>query len=265
LVNISMPPSTHLITEIVGLYEPENNLSARIRPQEFLTWAEKDLSPGDARGRGNALGNVKKALHSRVDDIIAKTHVRFTNDWDPKRVTTEQKLDIIRQLGIQHEAIVDVMTSARNEYEHAYIVPTARVVRAHLHAAQLWLEKSYAAYEFHPLGFAGIPLSGIGTGPRRPDGSVLGTVRFGEPQPVLFFWNSKKQFLRINPDGIEECRDFKSFDTKEMLRLEAPCIRRIFTQGMGAAFNEASLTDLLERYRRWVKDEYLKKGEQGAS
>ncbi len=258
-----MPPSTHFITEIVGLYEPESNLSARVKPQQFLTWAEKDLSPGDTRGRGNALGNVKKALHSRVDEIIAKTHVRFTSDWDLKRVTTERKLDVIRQLGIQHEAIVDVMTSARNEYEHDYIVPTARVVRAHLHAAQLWIEKSYTAYEFHPIGFAGLPLVGIGAGARRPNGSALARVMFGEPQPVLFFWNSKKQLLTVKADGVEECRDFKSFDTKEMLRLEAPYIRRMLAGGTGGtALNEASLRDLLERYRRWVKGDYVRKGEE---
>src|SRR6266566_9261738 len=135
MANIRMLPPTHYIAEIVGLTEPESILPGRVKPQEFLAWAERDLSSGDERGRGNALGNVKKALHSRVDEIIAKTHVRFTSDWDLKRVTTERKLDVIRQLGIQHEAIVDVMTSARNEYEHDYIVPTARIVRAHLHAA----------------------------------------------------------------------------------------------------------------------------------
>ena len=258
-----MPPSTHFITEIVGLCEPETDLSARVKPQEFVTWAEKDLAAGDTRGRGNALGNVKKALHSRVDEIIAKTHVRFTNDWDPRRVTTERKLDVIRQLGIQHEAIVDVMTSARNEYEHDYVVPTARVVRAHLHAAQLWLEKSYTAYEFYPIGFAGLPLRGIGAGAKRPNGSALDRVRFGEPQPVLFFWNSKKQLLTVKRDGVEECRDFKSFDTKEMLQLEAPYIRRMLAGGRRhTALNEASLRDILECYRRWVKDDHIRKTQE---
>jgi hypothetical protein len=163
-----MAPPKHYIYEIVGLTEAESNPPGRVKPGQFLTWAEKDLAGGDERGRGNALGNVKKALHSRVDEIIAKTHVRFTSDWHPKRVTTEQKLDVIRQLGMQHEAIIDVMTSDRNDYEHHYIVPSAQVVRAHLHAAQLWMEKSYAAYEFLPLGFGGLPLLGIATQEKKP-------------------------------------------------------------------------------------------------
>jgi hypothetical protein len=257
-----MQPSTHYITEIVGLSESEGNVPDRVKPHEFLTWAEKDLAGGDERGRGNALGNVKKALHSRLDEIIAKTHVRFTSDWHPKRVSTEQKFDVIRRLGMQYEAIIDVMTSDRNDYEHDYIVPTARVVRAHLHAAQLWIEKSYAAYEFLPLGFAGIPLSGIATGEKRPNGSVLGGIRFGEPQLVLFFWNSKKGILTIKPDAVEEWRDFQSFNSKEMLRLEAPYIQRVLSGTSRLGLNEASLTDILECYRRWLKEDQPRKAQE---
>jgi hypothetical protein len=249
-----MRPPTPFITEIVGLFEPARHVPDLVTPQEFLGWAEKDLAAGDKHGRGNALGNVKKALHSRVDEIIAKTHVRFTSDWNPRRVTTEQKLEIVRQLGVQHEAIVDVMTFDRNEYEHAYIVPPARVVEGHLHAAQLWLEKSYAAYEFRPLGIVGLPLLGISTGKQKPDGSVVGMVRFGRPQLVMFFCNAKEKLLRIKPDGVEEWTEFKSFDTKEMVRLEAPYIRQALAGASGSALNEASLTDVIERYSRWVKD-----------
>lgn len=262
-----MRSSSPFITEIVGLNEPESDPSARVSPKEVLAWAENDLAAGDKRGVGNALGNVKKALHSRIDEIIAKTHVRFTSGWNPRRVTTEQKLDLIRELGIQHEAIVDVMTSARNDFEHDYILPTARVLRSHLHAAQLWLEKSFTAYEFHPIGFAGLPLLGISAGARRPNGSALGMVTFGEPKPVLCFCIPKKQLLTIRPDGVEESRDFKSFDTKEMLRLEARYIRSALAGGssIAIAVDEASLMDLLDRYRKWVKDDCFRKGQQGAA
>jgi hypothetical protein len=219
----NMQPLTHFVSKIVGLFDPEKPVPDQVAPREFLMWAEKDLSSGDKRGRGNALGNVKKALHSRVDEIIAKTHVRFTNDWNPKRVTTEQKLNIVRQLGVQHEAIVDVMTFDRNEYEHAYIVAPMRIIQGHLHAAELWLEKSYTAYEFWPLGFVGLPLLGISTGDKKADGSSLGKVRFGKPQEsVLFFYNAKKQLLTIKRDGVEESKDFESFDTRQMVALEAP-------------------------------------------
>jgi hypothetical protein len=259
---IRMPPPTHYIAEIVGSTDPESIPPGKVKPQEFLIWAEKDLSGGDERGRGNALGNVKKALHSRLDEIIGKTHLRFTRDWHPKRVTTKQKLDVIRQLGMQHEAIIDVMTSDRNDYEHDYIVPAVRIVRAYLHAAQLWVEKSYAAYEFRSVAFAGIPLLGIAVGERRPNGSALSKVRFGKPQPVLFFSNSKKGVLSIKADGVEEWRDFKFFDTKEMLRLEAPLIRRALAGGGGVGLNEASLMDLLECYRRWVRQSHVRKAEE---
>jgi hypothetical protein len=133
------------------------------------------------------------------------------------------------------------MTSDRNDYEHDYTVPAVRIVRGHLHAAELWVEKSYAAYEFHSVGFAGIPLLGIAVGEQRPSGSALSKVRFGEPRSVLFFWNSKQGVLTIKPDGVEEWRDFKSFNTKDMLWLEAPLIRRALAGGSGIGLNEASL------------------------
>jgi hypothetical protein len=251
-------PHAHHIHEIVGLAEPESNAPGRIKSQEFLTWAERDLSGGDERGRGNALGNVKKALHSRVDEIIGKTHVRFTSDWRPKRVTTEQKLDIIRRLGMQHEAIIGVMTSDRNEYEHDYIVPTIDIVRAHLHAAQLWIEKSYAAYEFHSLALVDIPLTGIAWGEKKPNGSAIMKVKFADPQPVLFFSNSKKGILTIKANGVEEWREFGSFDSKEMVRLEAPYIERVLAEPC-LAVGEGSLLELLECYRRWVTEDYARK------
>jgi hypothetical protein len=254
----NMRPPTNFISQVVGLFEPETHVPDQVAPREFLAWAEKDLSSGDKRGRGNALGNVKKALHSRVDEIIAKTHVRFTNDWNPTRLTTEQKLNIVRQLGVQHEAIVDVMTFDRNEYEHAYIVPPTRIIQGHLHAAQLWLEKTYTAYEFRPLGFVGLPLLGVSSGDKKPDGSSLGKVRFGKPQLVLFFYNAKKQLLTIKPDGLEEYQDFESFDTKQMIALEAPHIRQALVESR-LALNEASLVDMLERYRRWVAGDGVRK------
>src|SRR5450759_3401261 len=213
-----MASSTHFIADIVGLNEPESESSDRINSKEFLAWAETDLAAGDKRGRGNALGNVKRALHSRIDEIIAKTHVRFTRDWNPRQVKTERKLEILRELGVQHEAIIDVMTSDRNNYEHDYVLPQPRPIRAHLHAARLWLEKSYTAYEFWTIGFVGLPLLGISGAVRKANASGLGWVKFGKPQPVLFFWNQKKKLLKIRADGDEECQDFKSFDTKEMLK-----------------------------------------------
>lgn len=244
-----MPSPTHFITRIVGRNEAEPSDSRRVAPKEFLAWAEKDLAAGDRRGLGNSLGNIKKSLHSRIDQVIAKTHVRFTRDWNPKRATTEQKLDIIRELGLQHEAIVDFLTSVRNDYEHDYVLPTARVLRAHLHAAQLWIERSYAAYEFHPVGFADLPLLGISGGAKRPNGSSISMAKFGDPQRVVCFLSAMKCLLTIHPDGTEETVEFRSLDIKGMLRIEGPFIRDALAGGCSVAADEASLMDLLDRYR----------------
>jgi hypothetical protein len=78
----------------------------------------------------------------------------------------------------------------------------------------------------------------------------------------LFFWNSKKGLLKVKPDGVEEWADFESFNSKEILRLEAPYIRRVLTGGSRLGLNEESLTDLLECYRRWLKENRVSKAEE---
>jgi hypothetical protein len=248
-----MPSPIHFITKIVGRSEGELSDSHRVGPKEFLAWAEKDLAAGDRRGLGNSLGNIKKSLHCRIDQIIAKTHVRFTRDWNPKRVTTQQKLNIIGELGVQHEAIVDVLTSARNDYEHDYVLPNPRLVRAHLHAAQLWIEKSYSAYEFHPVGFADLPLRGISSGSKQPKGSSISMAKFGDPQRVVCFLPAMKSVLTIQADGTEETVEFRSLDFKGMLRIEGPFIRDSLAGRCRVAVNEAGIMDLLDRYRAWLR------------
>jgi hypothetical protein len=247
-----MPVTKHYLQTVIGLYEPTPSRSATIAPKEFLSWAEKDLKSQDKRARGNALSNIKKALHARLDEIIARTHVRFASDWDPRRVTTDQKLDVIRKLGIKHGAVVALITAIRNDYEHRYIVPPLNVVNAYLSACELWVAQTYNMYDFHSVALVNLPITAIGTGVRKANGSVISITEFDEPIEVLFFWNSKKKLVTVQTDGGVKETQFKDFTTQEMLRLEAPLIKRLYTENSRAAFNQASLTDLFGRYRKWI-------------
>lgn len=240
-------------SRIVGRFEAELTDSIQVAPREFLEWAEKDLSAGDKRGRGNALGNIKKSLHSRIDQIIGKTHVRFTKDWNPKQASTEQKLDVLRQLGIHHDGIVDILTSVRNEYEHAYVLPSARVLKAHLHAAQLWIEMSYSSYEFFSVGLADLPLRKVCLGSKQSNGSTISIAEFGDPQRVVCFIPEKKCLLTIHPDGREEPVEFRSFDVKSLLRIEAPLIQDGLAGACKLAVGEADIAELISRYSNWLK------------
>ena len=46
-----------------------------VTPREFLEWANLDLKESDNRARGNALGNIKKSIHCRIDEIIYETSI----------------------------------------------------------------------------------------------------------------------------------------------------------------------------------------------
>ena len=259
---MTKPP--HYLIESIGFRDATASGTEKVVPREFLAWAEKDLASPGARGRGNALSNVKKALHARLDELISRTHVPFTNDWKPRLVTTDLKLEITRELGVGHEGIVDLITAIRNNYEHGYIVPTFREIKAYLNAAQLWVEKTYEAYDAPFLGVVNLPLQGIGRGPRKANGSVITNASFGKPEKVLCFINSRKVVLTILKDGRSEERAFRSFEAKEMLRLEAPYIKRLRSGTSSLTLDEASLQDLLERYRLWLKKTLAKGVQQGA-
>ena len=236
----------------IALFIPNRDNSSKISPKEFLSWAEKDLKSQDKRARGNALSNIKKALHARLDEIIAKTHLRFSHDWNARNFTTDNKLEVIRKIGIKHDAIVNLITVIRNKYEHQYIVPSLDVVRAHQGTCDLWLEKSYSVYEFHSIGFVNLPLIGLGSGMMKANGSVINHTKFDVPTKVIYFWNSKKSLVTILPNGTIEQKYYSAFSCKEMLRFEAPLIRKYFNSSSGSAYNQASLTEIYGRYRKWL-------------
>jgi len=103
---------------------------------------------------------------------------------------------------------------------------------------------------------------GIGTGAKRPNGSVVTMARFGEPQRVVCFPVAMKCVLTIRPDGAEETVEFKSLSVKEMVHLEAPFIREALAGGCSVSVDDQSLTDLLLRYREWVRDTHFRNGQQ---
>ena len=70
-----------------------------VSPNEFLEWAREDLEQSDRRAIGNAIGNLKKAIHCRMDEIINTTHIKYCKDWNPKS-TTEIKLKVLNILGM---------------------------------------------------------------------------------------------------------------------------------------------------------------------
>lgn len=248
-----MAKMKHYLYAVIGLNEPSATRAAKVSARDFLSWAGKDLKSHDKRARGNALSNIKKALHARLDELISRTHVPFSRDWNPRQVNTDRKLQVIRKLGIKHEAIVGLITDIRNKYEHGYVVPPLKVVQAYLSMCELWLDKTYEIYDFSPIVIANLPITGISCGAPKANGSVVTMAKFDEPTKVSFFRNSKKTLVTLQPDGNVDERRFKDFTAQQMLQFEAPLIKNYFSADSRAAFNQASLTDLFGRYRRWLK------------
>ncbi len=114
----------------------------QIAPKEFLLWAKRDFKGGTKRSLGNTLGNIKKALHSRIDEIILSTHITYAKDWDWKKVNTKTKLSILKKLGIAYTSIAKEITDIRNKYEHQYILPPKDVIETRYDTAELWMNNS---------------------------------------------------------------------------------------------------------------------------
>ena len=110
--------------KLINICYPIRTLSNRlVSSQEFLSWAKSDLKGGDRRAMGNALSNIKKSIHSRIDEILSLSHLSFGKDWN-SRATTDEKIALLKKLNIEHTSIVKIITKIRNTYEHQYILPS---------------------------------------------------------------------------------------------------------------------------------------------
>jgi hypothetical protein len=126
-------------------------------------------------------------------------------------------------------------------------------IKAYLHAAQLWVEKSYASYNFRPVGFANLPLAGIATGNRKQNGSQISFVNFARRQEALYFCNRTETLVKIHPDGSTSENPYKSWTMKDMITLESPHIRTSSNHNALVAVDQPSLDDLCQIYIQWLK------------
>jgi hypothetical protein len=129
------------VEDIVCIPPIHTRCKDRVTPDDFLAWASRDLKGSDQRARGNAVGNIKRAIHCRLDQIIGVTHVEFCADWN-SRCGTETKLSVLKRLGLSYQALLRLITDIRNLYEHKYLVPKLKQVRAYYDSAELWLKDS---------------------------------------------------------------------------------------------------------------------------
>ena len=145
--------------KLINICYPIHTSSKRVVPShEFLSWAKSDLKGGDRRAMGNALSNIKKSIHSRIDEILSLSHISCSSAWD-SRATTDKKIALLKKLNVEHTSIVKMFTKIRNVYEHQYILPSDLTdIKAYYETTELWLNHSKKNLIRSRLGLINLPV-----------------------------------------------------------------------------------------------------------
>lgn len=197
---------------------PPNNNPYAIFPREFLNWARLDLSVNDKRSIGNAIGNIKRAIHCRIDEIIGHTHIRDCKGWN-QRASTRTKLDVLKELGIKYSSVADLLTDIRNIYEHSYKIIDYKKVGAYLEVAEMWLNISYQDYSFGKLAIKGIQPSTFEI-VHNEKGCTLKEIQFLKSFDFDYIWDSRKEIHEVKKGNLTK-KLMKDIDWETMLKYEA--------------------------------------------
>ena len=103
-----------------------------ITPEDFLSFAEKDILQGDVRGLVNGLSNAKRAIDCQVETLLACFGLPSVRSF-PK------KMDILTEIGVIAPRIVTKVIRARNYLEHEYRQPEKEQVEDAVDVATLFV------------------------------------------------------------------------------------------------------------------------------
>jgi len=190
-----------------------------VASHEFLTWAKSDLKGSDRRAMGNALSNIKKSIHSRIDEILNLTHISCSKDWD-SRVNIDKKVYLLKKLDIEHTSIVKIITKIRNVYEHQYTLPSDLTdIKAYYETTELWLNHSTKSLIKSRLALINLPVYSVQCGNDR----VIKAIEF--PQYVdrvniIYFWENKKIVAKLTKDSREQSENMKDVEIANFIQWE---------------------------------------------
>ncbi|MFQ6087956.1 MAG: hypothetical protein ACE5K0_03525 [Candidatus Methanofastidiosia archaeon] len=94
-----------------------------IMPEDFITFAEKDIQNENVRGLVNALSNAKRAIDSQVDKVLAC-------------------FNILQEIGLVAPQIIRKVIRKRNYLEHEYKIPERDKVKDAIDIASLFIDSS---------------------------------------------------------------------------------------------------------------------------
>lgn len=234
--------------KLINICYPIRTLSNHIvSSQKFLSWAKSDLKGGDRRAMGNALSNIKKSIHSRIDEILSLTHLSFSKDWNSK-ATTDDKIALLKKLNIEHTSIVKIITKIRNTYEHQYILRSDLTdVRAYYDATELWLNHSKSNLIRSRLGLINLPVYTVECDSNR----IVKTIEF--PQYVdsfniVYFWKKKKTIAILTKDDREQTDKMKDLKMGKYMGWEKKHLK-VSGDTESYYLNPGNLTKVFKTYK----------------
>ena len=226
--------------------EPPPSFGRRITPETFLDWAKQDIRGSSPRSAVNALNNVKRALHARIDEVLWVTRVQYSNDWN-SRPRLEDKVKALKRIGISTTATVKILTARRNRLEHDYLAPTLDEVRSDVETCEMWISAS-ERYPRHRVTIGGLPCKNISIWESAKRNRKGVEVEFKSSKGVvLFFSDAKRLLVKIDAQGSRSEKRFDSFNWKQLIDEQKKYL------------NKASLvprpfaTRIFQAYEKWVQ------------
>lgn len=108
-----------------------------IKPDDFFSYAEKDLENNYDHNLINSLSNAKRALDCQVDSLlVAFGYYSYTKK---KTMSFPKKIEIIKDVGILAPRILLKINKARNLMEHHYMKPTREQVEDFVDVVALFI------------------------------------------------------------------------------------------------------------------------------
>ena len=229
----------------------------KVSPREFLEWAKHDLKNNNKQAIGNSLGNLKKAIHCRIDEIIDKTHIRHCDDWNQK-ADTALKLEALGLLGITtSQAIVKLLTEIRNVYEHQYLLIPYDKAKVYYDIAEMWLDVSYSNFSFHRIAITGLEASNMEEFGLHVNGQKRKVIcKFKSIDKFDYLWLSKKEIHEYKNSNLKIIK-MNTVKWKTMAQYEAKHI--IYSSKANKLQYLLTGTELTSIYKKALKVKKSKK------
>lgn len=108
-----------------------------VKPCDFLSFAEIDLTANYTHNLINALSNAKRALDCQLDTLLIG--FGFYDEAKSRMWSFPKKIEKIKELGILAPRVLNKINRTRNLMEHSFVKPDRAAVEDFVDIASLFL------------------------------------------------------------------------------------------------------------------------------